>query len=831
MLSQYPVLDNKPIDQWRVTELRDELRRRSLATKGLKEELVKRLDEAIQKERQSENEAELGNDVERNSDLHNNTDLEDVELEGADDTQPMLDEDNNTAKDASILNINHGDIDVNQEIKGQNSDAIEPVSSFGVDEGNAATRDDMEVCVAVNHNAATFHSGMQGEDAKLEDLKQPIGGTYEEKEATTVDLDGIAKFNPNITVQSDMKDEDAEPEAKFGESKPLAVESGEEKVATTVLQGSAHVSQNVTAQSSSKGEDAMHVDNFDDLMPPIVEKDEKAATAGELEGHAPVNQNIISQSGMLGEDAEPEEKFEDLKLLTVDSTFIQSEQSNQVSEISQDLGFQVKYESNSTETVTINEKNYIKDNLSAYHFPLEVPVVKQEVVQSSSSSYLSGVDVSLANDEQMDVKNEVSDIQHVGQNLLPDEREANGGNVANEQCLVQSYEQEVGPKHVSLKYADTQNASTVVLTKKEDCLEAGSSEKLNLDRSSGDESMEEDVLESKHMDPDIKFEEPTSTIEVKEERAAVDAATEFSSEMMDLAVEDVKPAALTDKRKLEEPEVVTNGAPKRQRRWNPDTIKVPEQRTPHLDIVMTPKNNALPTPRHTFSRSNSTLSVDSPKERIVPTSKKSATTSLRIDNFLRPFTLKAVQELLAQTGKVCDFWMDHIKTHCYVTYSSAEEATETRNAVYNLQWPPNGGRLLAAEFVDPQEVKSRLEVPPLSPVPISPTPATPKAPPPHQKSQAPQPTHQQSLRQQPLPPPPPLIHPPLPPPPSLSNPPPVAREQRLPPPPPKKPEPPVVTLDDLFKKTRATPRIYYLPLTEEQVSAKLATQGKSKYAQ
>ncbi|GJX50906.1 apoptotic chromatin condensation inducer in the nucleus-like protein, partial [Tanacetum coccineum] len=73
--------------------------------------------------------------------------------------------------------------------------------------------------------------------------------------------------------------------------------------------------------------------------------------------------------------------------------------------------------------------------------------------------------------------------------------------------------------------------------------------------------------------------------------------------------------------------------------------------------------------------------------------------------------------------------------------------------------------------------------------------------------------------QQQLPPPPPL---PLPPPPPLSYPP-TPREAALPPPPPlpEKLEPPIVTLDDLFRKTRTTPRIYYLPLSEEQVAAKL----------
>ena len=112
----------------------------------------------------------------------------------------------------------------------------------------------------------------------------------------------------------------------------------------------------------------------------------------------------------------------------------------------------------------------------------------------------------------------------------------------------------------------------------------------------------------------------------------------------------------------------------------------------------TPKDIFQPAFKRSFGRSDSTASVDSPKERIgeslapcrtfvsvfidfmsdylltffficvvVPPSEKPATTSLRIDRFVRPFTLKAVQELLGKTGTVQDFWMDHIKTHCYVT--------------------------------------------------------------------------------------------------------------------------------------------------------------------
>ena len=150
-------------------------------------------------------------------------------------------------------------------------------------------------------------------------------------------------------------------------------------------------------------------------------------------------------------------------------------------------------------------------------------------------------------------------------------------------------------------------------------------------------------------------------------------------------------------------------------------------------------------------------------------------------------------------------------------YSSVDEAVETRDAVYNLQWPPNGGRLLLAEFVEPEEVKMKLEAPLIPAAPVSSAPIVPPTPPTSQPEPSPR-QHQEQRRPVPVT---------LPPPPPLSKLPPAARE-RLPSPPPlpEKVDPPIVTLDDLFRKTRATPRIYYLPLSEEQVAAKLEAQGK-----
>ncbi|XP_072992473.1 uncharacterized protein [Typha latifolia] len=383
---------------------------------------------------------------------------------------------------------------------------------------------------------------------------------------------------------------------------------------------------------------------------------------------------------------------------------------------------------------------------------------------------------------------------------------------------------------VSLEEIDYKCTTNVDSTKKEDSADGGSPEKLNLDRSSGDESMEEDVTESKQIESNIKPHELDKMIDVSGGHDAKlkihsDAATSgFPPEKREVLLEEkTRPAASTEKRKIEAECAATeavgnNETFKRQRRWNSENVKVPEQQTTSAGGSIAPKDVFQPTPKRSFTRSDSALSVDSPKERIVPPSQKTATTTLRIDRFVRPFTLKAVQELLGKTGSVCSFWMDHIKTHCYVTYSSVEEAVATRNAVYDLQWPPNGGNHLLADFVDPQEVKLRLDAPLQSPAPVSPSPTTPKVSP-FQQTPSNQTIPRQNAPRQQLPPPP------LPPPPPLSNLP--SMREKLPPPPPKKAEPPALTLDDLFKKTKASPRIYYLPLSEEQVATKVASQSKS----
>lgn len=55
---------------------------------------------------------------------------------------------------------------------------------------------------------------------------------------------------------------------------------------------------------------------------------------------------------------------------------------------------------------------------------------------------------------------------------------------------------------------------------------------------------------------------------------------------------------------------------KRQRRWNLENIRFPEQRTLDIGTTTTLKDALQPATKRTFTRSDSTLSGDTPKERV-----------------------------------------------------------------------------------------------------------------------------------------------------------------------------------------------------------------------
>ncbi|KAM7262298.1 hypothetical protein ACFE04_021375 [Oxalis oulophora] len=422
------------------------------------------------------------------------------------------------------------------------------------------------------------------------------------------------------------------------------------------------------------------------------------------------------------------------------SSFISDEH---VSEVIPNLGIHIKSDSIcTTDSVPFNENINVKDNVK-----IELDyVIKSDIVGPSST------DVDTPSSRLMDVEQQ----------------------------------------HEKDDYAEDKDDKIDINANKYDSPE----EKLNLNRCCSDDSMKDDILESKEIDEVGKSKTKNDQVLFINEGIHVDDLEEgLWSSLLD---NNSQPTIITDKRKQHAEEAVGNNEPvKRQHRWNSESVKNLEQQISSSIIseINSIQSHAL---RCNYSRPDSTTSVDVLKEHIVPPSQKTATNCLRIDRFQRPFTLKAVQEMLGKTGTVTSFWMDQIKTHCYVTYSLVEDAIETRNVVYNLQWPPNGGNLLVAEFVDPEEVK--IQVAPTintSPVNVC-SPAQPSP----SSSQA-IPKHFSSLPTLPLLLPPPALE--------CQNPLPSPLE---------KVEDPIATLDDLFCKTKAFPRIYFIPLSEQQVTAR-----------
>ncbi|XP_046990847.1 apoptotic chromatin condensation inducer in the nucleus-like isoform X1 [Schistocerca americana] len=73
---------------------------------------------------------------------------------------------------------------------------------------------------------------------------------------------------------------------------------------------------------------------------------------------------------------------------------------------------------------------------------------------------------------------------------------------------------------------------------------------------------------------------------------------------------------------------------------------------------------------------------------------------LFITNLVRPFTVHQLKELLARTGTIVEdgFWIDKIKSKCFVQYETEDQARETRHALHGIRWPVSNPKQLCVDF-------------------------------------------------------------------------------------------------------------------------------------
>ncbi|GFT30195.1 apoptotic chromatin condensation inducer in the nucleus [Nephila pilipes] len=92
---------------------------------------------------------------------------------------------------------------------------------------------------------------------------------------------------------------------------------------------------------------------------------------------------------------------------------------------------------------------------------------------------------------------------------------------------------------------------------------------------------------------------------------------------------------------------------------------------------------------------------------IPPEDMGSVTKILFIQNLVRPFTLNQLKELLRETGNFVeeDFWIDKIKSKCFVTYETEEEAMKTKHALNGTRWPSSNPKILFVEYSNEEELE------------------------------------------------------------------------------------------------------------------------------
>ena len=67
--------------------------------------------------------------------------------------------------------------------------------------------------------------------------------------------------------------------------------------------------------------------------------------------------------------------------------------------------------------------------------------------------------------------------------------------------------------------------------------------------------------------------------------------------------------------------------------------------------------------------------------------------------------MEALKELISSTAGIQYFWIDNIKSHCYVETQNAYESQATLIALNGVIWPTETGTPLLVELVSESECK------------------------------------------------------------------------------------------------------------------------------
>lgn len=198
----------------------------------------------------------------------------------------------------------------------------------------------------------------------------------------------------------------------------------------------------------------------------------------------------------------------------------------------------------------------------------------------------------------------------------------------------------------------------------------------------------------------------------------------ISTDVLKDIIPDVKPVEfdeVIEEKKHRRPE-------NQERMERPVLPKIVIDNTDNVEIKKEHEEKSQETPKPRDLASNRKISIIKENESIIarppspPRNKQSCI--LYITNLVRPFTLPQLKNLLQRTGRIVEngFWIDRIKSKCFVHYETEDQAVETRHALHGVTWPVSNPKTLQVDFstteaFEKAKTNEETEGPPVSTIP------------------------------------------------------------------------------------------------------------------
>lgn len=175
------------------------------------------------------------------------------------------------------------------------------------------------------------------------------------------------------------------------------------------------------------------------------------------------------------------------------------------------------------------------------------------------------------------------------------------------------------------------------------------------------------------------------------------------------------------------------------------------------------------------------------RERSPSPPKNKPSVYLCIKNLVRPFTIGQLKSLIGKTGDLAEegFWINSIKSISFVKFVNKEGAEATREALHGLRWPSGNPKVLNVDFALEDKIFSQTDGKLGEKVVVEII----------DEDEAVEPKKKRDRKR------------------SQNG---ENRKEKV------EDETPVKHLDDLFRKTKATPCIYWMPLTDEEIAKRQA---------